>query len=288
MKIVDSRVWHAGVQTLGRLRSETSEEKLGDFTTTRRVIYLSLVAIGIGVLSAFVALALLRLIGLFTNLFFFQRWDTALVSPTGNMLGLFEVLVPVVGALIIGFMARYGSERIRGHGIPEAIEAILIGGSRVEPRVALLKPLSAAISIGSGGPFGAEGPIIMTGGAFGSLIAQFLHLTSAERKTLLVAGAAGGMSATFASPVAAALLAVELLLFEWKPRSFIPVALASATAAVVRPFLLGPGPLFPTAALPGPAHPSALAACLLVGLLAGLLSAGLTVAVYAAEDAFEH
>ena len=156
------------------------------------------------------------------------------------------VLVPVVGALIIGLMARYGSERIRGHGIPEAIEAILINGSRVEPKVALLKPLSSAISIGSGGPFGAEGPIIMTGGAFGSMIAQFFHLTSAERKTLLVAGAAAGMSATFASPVAAVLLAVELLLFEWKPRSVIPVALASATAAVLRRYIIGMGPIFPT------------------------------------------
>src|SRR5262245_62518478 len=287
MKIVDSRVWHAGVQTLGRLRSETSEEKLGDFTTTRRVIYLSLVAIGIGVLSAFVALALLRLIGLFTNLFFFQRWDTTLVSPAGHTLGLFVVLVPVIGALIIGFMARYGSERIRGHGIPEAIEAILIGGSRVEPRVALLKPLSAAISIGSGGPFGAEGPIIMTGGAFGSLIAQFLHLTSTERKTLLVAGAAAGMSATFASPVAAVLLAVELLLFEWKPRSLIPVALASATAAAMRRYIIGLGPLFPVPAHPVFIGPQGLLGCVIAGLLAGGLSALLTLAVYAAEDAFQ-
>ena len=147
-------------------------------------------------------------------------------------------------------MARYGSERIRGHGIPEAIEAILINGSRVEPKVAMLKPLSSAISIGSGGPFGAEGPIIMTGGAFGSMIAQFFHLTSAERKTLLVAGAAAGMSATFAAPVAAVLLAVELLLFEWKPRSLIPVALASATAAAARRYILGLGPLFPV-----PPHP---------------------------------
>jgi len=155
-----------------------------------------------GVLSAFVALALLRLIGLFTNLFFYLRWSTAFVSPAGNHLGAIVVLVPVVGAVIIGFMARCGSERIRGHGIPEAIEAILISGSRIEPKVAFLKPLSSAISIGSGGPFGAEGPIIMTGGAFGSMVAQFMQLTSAERKTLLVAGAAGGMSATFASPVA--------------------------------------------------------------------------------------
>ena len=196
------------------------------------------------------------------------------------------ILVPVVGAIIIGFMARYGSERIRGHGIPEAIEAILINGSRVQPKVALLKPLSSAISIGSGGPFGAEGPIIMTGGALGSLIAQFFHLTSAERKTLLVAGAAAGMSATFAAPVASVMLAVELLLFEWKPRSLIPVALASIAAVAVRRQILGLGPLFPV-----PPHPTfigtaGLLGCIAAGLLAGALSALLTKAVYASEDAF--
>src|ERR1035437_7167996 len=205
-------------------------DKLGDFTSTPRMITISGIAIFVGLVSAFVALALLKLIGLFTNLFFFGRWSATLVSPAGNHLGLWEILVPVGGALIIGVMARYGSERIRGHGIPEAIEAILINGSKVEPKVSILKPLSSAISIGSGGPFGAEGPIIMTGGAFGSMIAQLFKLSSTERKTLLVAGAAGGMSATFAAPVAAVLLAVELLLFEWKPRSFIPVALASVMA----------------------------------------------------------
>jgi H+/Cl- antiporter ClcA len=194
----------------------------------------------------------------------------------------------VLGALIIGLMARYGSERIRGHGIPEAIEAILINGSRVQPRVAILKPLSSAISIGSGGPFGAEGPIIMTGGAFGSLIAQFFHLTSAERKTLLVAGAAAGMSATFASPVAAVLLAVELLLFEWKPRSMIPVAIASATAAVVRRYIIGQGPLFPVPPHPLFIGPQGVLGCVIAGLLAGGLAALLTMAVYASEDAFLH
>jgi H+/Cl- antiporter ClcA len=156
----------------------------------------------------------------------------------------------------------------------------------VQPRVALLKPLSSAISIGSGGPFGAEGPIIMTGGAFGSLIAQFFHLTSAERKTLLVAGAAAGMSATFASPLAAVLLAVELLLFEWKPRSLVPVALASAAAAATRRYIIGMGPLFPTPPHPAFVGPKGLLACLLVGVMAGALSALLTMAVYAAEDAF--
>jgi len=259
---------------------------VGDFTTTRRVVPIAAVGIGIGVVAAFVAAALLKLIGLFTNLFFFQRWSTALVSPAGNHLGAFVVVVPVIGALIIGVMARFGSERIRGHGIPEAIEAILINGSRVEPKVALLKPVSAAISIGSGGPFGAEGPIIMTGGAIGSLIAQFFHLTSDERKTLLVAGAAAGMSATFAAPLASVLLAVELLLFEWKPRSMIPVALASATAAAARRYILGLGPLFPVPAHPIFIGPHGLAACVLAGALAGGLSALLTLAVYAEEDSF--
>jgi len=171
-----------------------SREPHGDFTVTPRVLLLSLLAVAIGIVSSFVALGLLRLIALFTNLFYFQRWSTAAVTPAQNTLGPLAVLVPVVGALIIGLMARYGSERIRGHGIPEAIESILIHGSRVQPRLAILKPLSSAISIGSGGPFGAEGPIIMTGGAFGSMIAQLFHLSSAERKTLLVAGAAAGMA----------------------------------------------------------------------------------------------
>jgi len=183
-------------------------------------------------------------------------------------------------------MAKYGSDRIRGHGIPEAIEAILLKGSKVEPKVAILKPISSAISIGSGGPFGAEGPIIMTGGAVGSMIAQFFHLTSAERKTLLVAGAAAGMSATFAAPVAAAILAVELLLFEWKPRSFIPVALASAAAAAARRYFLDPGPLFPVPAHPATVGMDAIFGCVIAGLLAGVLSMLLTKAVYASEDAF--
>ncbi len=259
---------------------------LGDFTTTARVIPISLLAIAIGLLATGVAWALMRLIGFFTNLFYFGTFDTALTSPAGNHLGWFAVLVPVGGALVIGVMARYGSERIRGHGIPEALESILINGSKVQPRLAVLKPISAAISIGSGGPFGAEGPIIMTGGAIGSIIAQFFHLTAAERKTLLVAGSAAGMAATFATPVAAVLLAVELLLFEWKPRSVIPVALASAAGGAGRRYILGLGPLFPV-----PQHaifigPQGLLGCVIAGLLAGLLSSLLTVGVYAAEDSF--
>ncbi len=264
-----------------------NSERLGDFTTTMRVIPISLLAIAIGLISSVVAWALLRLIAFFTNAFYYGRVSTVLVSPSGNHLGWFAVLIPVAGGLVIGLMARYGSERIRGHGIPEALESILINGSKVQPRLAVLKPLSSAISIGSGGPFGAEGPIIMTGGAIGSIIAQLFHLTAAERKTLLVAGAAAGMSATFATPVAAVLLAVELLLFEWKPRSAIPVALASAVAGAARRYILGLGPLFPV-----PQHaifigPQGLIGCVIAGLLAGGLSALLTLGVYAAEDSFK-
>jgi len=261
------------------------ENKLGDFTADARLLWLSVLAIVVGLLCALIAIVLLGLIGFFTNLFFYQRFSFAFISPTDNALGGWEILAPAFGGLIIGLMARYGSERIRGHGIPEAMEAILIGQSRIQPRVAFLKPLSSAISIGSGGPFGAEGPIIMTGGAFGSIIGQFLRLSASERKILLVAGAAGGMSATFASPVAAVLLAVELLLFEWKPRSLIPVAAASASAAILRGVLIGPGPLFPTAP-----HPmlsvTQLLICPLVGIIAGVGAFLLTFAVYAAEDAF--
>ncbi len=267
-------------------REASAIEKLGDFTITPRVILIAGLAVVIGFVSAFIALALLKLIGLFTNLFFFQRWSVSMASPATNHLGLWEVAVPVVGALIIGLMARFGSERIRGHGIPEAIEAILINGSKVEPKVAILKPLSSAISIGSGGPFGAEGPIIMTGGAFGSMIAQLFRLSSTERKTLLVAGAAGGMAATFAAPVAAVLLAVELLLFEWKPRSLIPVALACVTAGAARRYILGMGPLFPVPPHPVFIGPQGLLGCVFAGLAAGALSALLTMAVYAAEDLF--
>src|ERR1700736_1438663 len=266
-----------------KLRNET----LGDFTTTRRVIPISALAMLIGLFCAFVALALLRLTGLFTNLFYFGRWSTSLVSPVGNHLGIFSVLVPVAGALIIGVMARYGSERIRGHGIPEAIESILLNGSRIDPKIALLKPISAAIAIGSGGPFGAEGPIIMTGGAFGSLIAQWIHLTDAERTTLLVAGAAAGMSATFATPVAALLLAVELLLFELRPRSLVPVAIASATAAILRRYLLGPGPLFHMPGISDVDRIQFAIGSLLLGAAIGLIAAGMSRMMYAFEDLFE-
>jgi H+/Cl- antiporter ClcA len=270
--------------TEARLREGAA--RLGDFVVGPRLLLISGMAVVLGAIGAVVALVLLRLINVFTNLFFFGRLGIGPASPADNTLGPFVIAVPVIGALLIGLMARYGSDRIRGHGIPEAIEAILIGRSRVEPKVAVLKPLSSAVSIGSGGPFGAEGPIIMTGGAVGSMAAQFFHLTAAERKTLLVAGAAAGMSATFGTPVAAVLLAVELLLFEWRPRSMIPVALASATAGAVRVPLLGEPPLFDVPPHVANIGPDGLAACLLVGLAAGLLSALLTAAVYASEDAF--
>ena len=268
-------------------RQKSTLKDLGDFTTTVRVIPIMLLAIVIGAIAAFVALFLLKLIGFFTNVFYYQRFSTAFVSPVGNHLGAYAIAVPVIGSLIVGLMARYGSEQIRGHGIPEAIESILMNGSRIKPRLAILKPLSAAISIGSGGPFGAEGPIIMTGGAFGSIFAQFFHFTSMERRTLLVAGAAAGMAATFAAPLSAVLIAVELLLFEWKPRSAIPVALASATAGALRRYLIGMGPLFPVQAHPAFIGPVGLGGCVVSGLAAGGLSALLTLGVYAAEDLFK-
>jgi chloride channel protein, CIC family len=261
----------------------------GDFTADNRLLWLAGLAIPIGLVCAVVAMALQRLIGLFTNLFYFQHFSIPdhLVAPAKHTLGWVAIFVPVVGGLIVGLMARYGSERIRGHGIPEAIEAILIGSSRMQPRVAVLKPLSSAISIGSGGPFGAEGPIIMTGGALGSIFAQIFHMTPAERKTLLVAGAAGGMAATFGTPVAAVLLAVELLLFEWKPRSLIPVAVASAAATLMRPYLgLGVMPMIPVPMHLESASLSVLLSAVLVGLSGGILSLALTSAVYASENAF--
>jgi CIC family chloride channel protein len=265
--------------------SAPSSAALSDFSTDRRVLLLCLLAVPIGAISAVVAKALLWLIAVITNAAFFLRWSSAAVTPAGNHLGWCVIVVPVAGALIVGLMARYGSDKIRGHGIPEALEAILLGKSLMKPRVAILKPISSAIAIGTGGPFGAEGPIIVTGGAFGSLFAQLFHLSAAERKTLLVAGAAAGMSAVFFTPVAAVLLAVEILLFEWKPRSFIPVTVAALIASVLRVPLLGSGPIFPVvahAALP----PATLGVALVIGILVGFASGALTTLVYGCEDLF--
>jgi H+/Cl- antiporter ClcA len=260
---------------------------LGDFTASPRMLLITALALPIGAVSAGVAWCLLRLIGLITNAVFYGRVGTSLVSPAvGTHSPAVVLLAPIGGGLVIGLMARYGSEKIRGHGMPEAIESILLGGSKVQPRVAVLKPVSAAVAIGTGGPFGAEGPIIMTGGAVGSLIAQFLRLTADERKTLLVSGAAAGMAATFNSPFAAVLLAVEMLLFEWRPRSYVPVAAATCVAAVVRRPLLGSSALFPAV---GTLHIGAgtYLLCVVSGLTAALLAVVATVLVYAAEDAFK-
>jgi H+/Cl- antiporter ClcA len=250
---------------------------------------LSTVALCIGIGAAALAVVLLRAIALMTNLFYYHRISLAIDSPAGSPEARWLMaLAPVAGGLLVGLMAHYGSEKIRGHGIPEAIEAILLNGARVPPKIALLKPLSAAISIGSGGPFGAEGPIIMTGGAFGSLVAQWLRLSDAERTTLLVAGAAAGMSATFATPIAAILLAVELLLFEMRPRSLTPVAVASVVAGALRIWWLGRGPLFPVELPSGINLEQSLLVAAPLGILCGLAAAGLSRLMYGLEDAFEH
>jgi CIC family chloride channel protein len=261
-------------------------DRLADFTRDKRILLLSLFAVIIGLLSTISAWCLVNLIALISNLVFYQTVSTKLISLAHHHLGAWVILIPAIGGLIIGLMARYGSEKIRGHGIPEALEAILFGQSKMSVRVAILKPLSSAISIGTGGPFGAEGPIIMTGGALGSLFAQLFHLSAIERKTLLVAGAAGGMAAIFATPVAAVLLAVELLLFEWKPRSFIPVTIGAVVAGVARISVFGQGPIFPV-----PPHPlvdgNIMLFALLVGLLSGFVSGVVTQCVYFFEHAFE-
>lgn len=264
----------------------SAPDELADFSTCPRVLMLSAMSVFIGAVSTLVAAGLIWLIAAITNLSFYHRFSAAPAIPQGHDLGYWVVLVPVAGALIIGFMARFGSDKIRGHGIPEALEAILLGKSRISLKVAILKPLSSAISIGTGGPFGAEGPIIMTGGAFGSLFAQQFHLSAAERKTLLATGAAAGMTAIFATPVAAVLLAVELLLFEWKPRSFIPVAIASIIASVLRVPLLGAGPIFPVIGH-APVSGTELACAAGLGILAGFGSSVVTMLVYGFEDLFQ-
>ncbi|MGN6766370.1 MAG: chloride channel protein [Rhizobiaceae bacterium] len=260
--------------------------RLGDFTTDARVLFIAAVAVVVATAGVAVGFVLLKLIYLCTNIAYFGEFSIANLHIEDHKLGLWAVLVPVAGSLVVGLMARFGSEKIRGHGIPEAIEAILLGRSRLSPKVAILKPLSSAIAIGTGGPFGAEGPIIMTGGAVGSLFAQALPVSDNERKTLLVAGAAAGMTTVFGTPIAAIMLAVELLLFEWSPRSFIPVAVAAIVADVERTALGMPLPLFPfdgsvDITLTG------LGCWILIGLAGGLLSGLLTLFVYACEDGFE-
>ena len=252
-----------------------------------RVAWVSAIAMGLGLVAGFIAEGLVRLIGLVTNLAFYHRVSTEFVSPAGNHLGWTLILVPAAGGLLVGGMARYGSKAIRGHGIPEAMEQVLLNESRIPARITLLKPLSAAIAIGTGGPFGAEGPIIATGGALGSMVGQYLPVNAQERKTLLAAGAAAGMAATFGSPVAAVLLAVELLLFEMRPKSLIPVALACVVATGVRFGLHGIKPIFPMTDLALP-NGLELAIYIAVGAVVGLASVWVTRAIYWIEDAFEH
>ena len=265
-----------------------SHSPLRDFNTDTRMLGLSALALVTGVAGAVLAWLLLHLIYAATNLFYFGRLSWQFVSPATNHLHWFAALVPVIGGLIIGVMARYGSDKIRGHGIPEALEAILMRGARIDGRVAFFKPLSAAVAIGSGGPFGAEGPIIMTAGSVGSLFAQMFRLSDAERTTLLVSGAAAGMAGVFSTPLAAVLLAVELMLFEWRPRSLVPVAIAATTAGVLRRFFLGAGPLFPMAPISLDISPASVFAALALGIVAAAAALLLSKAVYASEDLFEH
>jgi chloride channel protein, CIC family len=251
-----------------------------------RMVLVSFLAGGIGLLAGGVAFILYRLIGLFTNLFFFHRWSWEFTSARLNHLGAWVIVVPVIGGIVVGFMAKYGSSKIKGHGIPEAMEAVLFNRSRIQPRVAILKPISAAIAIGTGGPFGAEGPIIQTGGALGSLVGQIFHTTASERKVLLACGAAAGMSATFNTPIAGVILAIELLLFEFKSRSFIPMVIASTLATAVHMQLLGKGPMFTVTAMDF-GIPHALPFYLLLGVVCGLAAVGFSKLLYWVEDQFE-
>jgi chloride channel protein, CIC family len=258
--------------------------RLADYSADYRMLILAAMAVVAGTGGAFSAWALLKLINLATNIFWYANFSFASSVIAGRS-ALLVIAIPVVGGLIVGLMARYGSDKIRGHGIPEAIETILFGESRLSLKVALLKPLSSAVSIGSGGPFGAEGPIIMTGGAIGSLFAQLFRLSAAERKTLLVAGATAGMTGIFGTPFASIMLAVELLLFEWKPRSFVPVVTAVLVSLAWRSLLMGSGPLFPfAAATPAGIEPVAISAG--IGLITGLQAAILSFILYRLEDGF--
>jgi CIC family chloride channel protein len=252
-----------------------------------RTVTICAMSMALAAVTGIVAQLLVAIIDVVTNAAFFGRWSAQPVSPAGHHLGWLVVLVPVAGGLIVGLLARYGSQAIRGHGIPEAMEQVLLNESRIPARLAVLKPLSAAISIGTGGPFGAEGPIIATGGTMGSVLGQIVKTTAMERKTLLAAGAAAGMAATFGSPVSAVLLAIELLLFELRPRSIVAVALAAVTATAVRIGFVGYVPAFEMPLLARPTE-SALTAYVVLGALVGWLSVYVTRMVYWIEDLFEH
>jgi CIC family chloride channel protein len=271
--------------TIGATGAQVGDVRLGEPAHFRMVL-VSFLAGGVGLVAGLVAFILYKLIGLFTNIFFYHRFVTEFVSARQNHLGFWVILVPVIGGLAVGVMAKYGTSKIKGHGIPEAMEAFLVNRSRIAPRVALLKPISAAIAIGTGGPFGAEGPIIQTGGAIGSLVGQVLHTTASERKVLLACGAAAGMSATFNTPIAGVILAIELLLFEFKARSFIPLVIASTLATAVHMQLLGAGPMFKVTAMDF-GIPHALPFYILLGLVCGLAAVGFSKLLYWTEDLFE-
>ncbi len=275
----------AGPATIGATGVQIADVRAAE-PAQFRMFFMSMLAAGIGLIAGLIAYLLYDLIGLITNIAFYHRFAFVFISPRHHQLGLWVVLVPVVGGIIVGFMAKYGTPKIKGHGIPEAMEAVLINRSRIEPRVAVLKPLSAAIAIGTGGPFGAEGPIIQTGGAFGSLIGQALHTTASERKVLLACGAAAGMSATFNTPIAGVILAIELLLFEFKARSFIPLVIASTLATAVHMQLLGAGPMFKVASMDF-GVPRALPFYLVLGVVCGLAAVGFSKLLYWTEDQFE-
>ena len=261
--------------------------KLRDYSADSRILYTSALASILGAVSALAAWALLELIALCTNLFYFQHWSFREHDPWQAGKHWWLVLMPVLGGLIVGLIARFLSPKVRGHGMPEAVETIVFGGGRVQPRVAVLKPIATAISIGSGGPFGAEGPVIITGGAVGSVVGQLLPMTDSERTVLMVAGASAGMAATFNCPMSATLLAVEILLFEWRPRSLVPVAIACVTAGAVRRLLLGPQSLLEMAPTGAPIYHSAMLGALVLGVIAAFVAAGLSKAVHLCERWFE-
>ena len=271
--------------TIGATGTQVGDVKIAEPAQFRMVL-MSFLAGGVGLLAGLIAYVLYKLIGLFTNIFFYHRFLAEFLSARHNQLGLWVIPIPVIGGIIVGFMAKYGTPKIKGHGIPEAMEAVLVNRSRIQPRVAILKPLSAAIAIGTGGPFGAEGPIIQTGGAFGSLVGQAVHTTASERKVLLACGAAAGMSATFNTPIAGVILAIELLLFEFKARSFIPLVIASTLATAVHMQLLGAGPMFKVSAMDF-GIPRALPFYLVLGLVCGLAAVGFSKLLYWTEDQFE-
>ncbi|WP_158823058.1 chloride channel protein [Granulicella sp. S156] len=270
-----------------QLGSKWRGSVLRDYSADSRILYVSALAGGLGAVSAVAAWALLEMIALCTNLFYFHRWSFVEHDPWQSGVHWWSPMMPVLGGLIVGLMARYLSPKVRGHGMPEAVETIVFGGGKVQPRVAILKPVATAISIGSGGPFGAEGPVIITGGAIGSVLGQLLPMTDSERTVLMVAGASAGMAATFNCPMSATLLAVEILLFEWRPRSLVPVAIACVTAGAVRRLLLGPQSLLHMVPTGAPVYHSAMLGALVLGIIAAFVAAGLSKAVHFTEHMFE-